>query len=250
MTRASKPTPLALVRVPTDADLARAYHELALRGAPLAGRAARWPYHPESDEALICLLSEMARYDARLLGALVELCLERWPRLSPMALRLAMRRMRRPQAACVVVEFARGAVNDRELALWARHVSADWPRLDPAEHFFVDDVRPAERTAARRVGRSLAAYSRWGFIAVERPTLDPFRKIRLGRYDARSRQTILEGLTGTAGGVTLVDYLDAIDHSVSRQQAITDLRRHGLAPDRHGPGAAWRAKRSRAKKKR
>ena len=230
---------LALVRVPTDGDLSRAYHELAARGAPLVGRAARWPYRPARDEELVCLLAEMARYDARLLGALVELCLERWTALSPMALREAMRRMRRPQAWCVVVEFAREGGHDRELSLWANHVTALWPRVDPVEHFFVDDVRPGERSAARRAGRALAAYARWGFLAVERPTIDPHRKVRLGRYDARSRQAILAALVERTPSVTLAEYLEAIDQSVTRQQAIVDLQRLGLRPDRHGPGASW-----------
>ncbi len=233
---------LELVRVPSDADLARAYHELSVRGAPLVGRATRWPYHPASEEELLCLLAEMSRHDARILGALVELCMERWPSLSPVALRAAMRRMRCPQALCVVIEFAREAAPDKELGLWARHVTSGWGRLDPVEHFFVDDVRPGERSAPRRIGRSLVAYSRWGFLAVERPTLDPHRKIRLGRYDARSRRTILDGLGSShPDGVTLADYLDAIDHSVSRQQAIADLRAAGKKPDRRGPGATWRA---------
>lgn len=239
----------ALVRVPTEGDLARAYHELALRGAPLVGKKTGWPYQPASDEDLFCLLAEMTRHDARLLGALVELFLERWSSLVPTSLRAAMRRMRWPQAMCVVVEFTREAGREHELALWARHVMADWRRVDPAEHFFIDDVRPGERSASRRIGRSLAAYSRWGFLAVERPTLDPHRKIRLGRYDARTRRTILDALLArSAAGVTLADYLDAIDEAVSRQQAIADLHRAGLAPSRSGPGATWRAARARRKR--
>ncbi len=239
--RSPRPRPLALVRVPTEPDLSRAYYELAERGAPLVGRKTAWPYHPQNDEELACLVAEMARYDARLLGALVELCVERWRTCSPMVLRDAMRRMRTPQALCVAVEFAREAARDREMTLWARHVSADWPRLDPVQHFFVDDVRPGERTAKRRLGRALHEYARWGFVAVERPTLDPHRKIRIGRYDARSRRAILDTLRAEQSeGLGLGDYLESVDHSVTRQQALADLRAAGLSPDRRGPGARWR----------
>lgn len=230
-----------LVRVPTEADLERVYHELAERGASVVGRRSRWPYTPASDEELVCLAAEMARHDARLLGALVELVLARWQILSPVALRRCMRSMAAPQSVCVVVDFARAASHDRELGHWARHVTADWPRLEPARHFFVDDVRPGERTAVSRLGRSLSTYSRWGFLAVERPTFDPHGKRTVGRYDAATRRRLLLGLVAERGGVTLLEYLEAVDRSVTRQQARADLRAAGLVPEGRGPGARWAA---------
>ena len=227
----------------------RAFAALDARRAPLVGRNARWLYHPASDDDLYCSIAEMARHDARLLGAPVELFLERWVSIAPTLLRAAIRRMRWPQAMCVVVEFTREAGHDHELTLWARHVCADWRPVDPAEHFFVDDVRPGERLATRWIGRSRAAYSRWGFLAVERPTIDPHRNVRVGRSDARTRRPILDTLVSSpAQSVTLADYLDAIDGSISRQQALADLHRAGLAPTRPGPGATWRARRARRKR--
>ncbi len=243
----SRARPLDLARVPTDDDLSRMYYELARRGASTVGRRARWPYTPRSDEELLALGAQMSRHDARLLGALVELCLRGWRELSPVKLRAAMSATRCPQALCVVVDFARDAARDRELTLWARHVTADWPRVDPAAHFFVDDVRPGERMAARRLGRSLALYSRWGFRAVERPTIDPHRKTRVGRYDAETRRAVLDGLLARGEGVSVSELLAALDHSISRQQALVDLRAAGLVPSRRGPGARWsrRARRRR-----
>lgn len=201
---------------------------------------------PATDEELVVLLAEMTRYDARLLGALVAFVLSAWRRLSPVALRDAMRRSTAPQATCVVAEFAKTAEPDRELGHWVTHVTAGWPRAHPAAHFFVDDVRPGERTAARRMGRSLAPYSRWGYVAVERPTVDPHRKRAIGRYDPRTRRMALDALLREdPAGVTLASYLDAVDRSVSRQQALADLRVAGLVPDRRGRGARWTRKRPR-----
>jgi hypothetical protein len=235
-----RPRSLALTRPPTDTDLARAYWELGARGASAMGARRAWPYAPRSDEELLALVAEMSRHDARLVGIAVELVLARWRTLGPVELRAAMRLMRWPQALCVIVEFAREASADRELGHWARHVTSDWPRVSPAQHFFVDDVRPGERAAARRAGRSLAPYSRWGFLAVERPTIDPHRKIQVGRYDPATRRAILDTLlVRSAEAITLTRYLDAVDRTISRQQAIADLRRAGLRASGHGRAATW-----------
>jgi hypothetical protein len=234
------PRSLALTRPPTDDDLSRAYWELARRGASATGARRAWPYAPRTDEELLAIVAELARHDARLLGIAVELVLLHWRTLNPVALREAMRRMRWPQALCVIVEFAREASPDRELGHWARHVLADWPRVTPAAHFFVDDVRPGERTAARRAGRTLAPYSRWGFLAIERPTIDPHRKTQVGRYDTATRRDILDALLARSpDGVSLAEYLDAIDRTIARQRAIIDLRAAGLHAEGHGRGARW-----------
>jgi hypothetical protein len=239
---------LDLVRVPTDDDLARMYFELGERGASATGARADWLYAPASDEELVVLAAQMARHDARLLGVLVELLLRRWQQLSPVALRAALRRTRTPQALCVAIEFARGAEGDPELTLWARHVCHGFARHEPPAHFFVDDVRPGTRLAERRKGRSLAPYSRWGFIGVERPTIDPFRKRSVGRYDTATRRRILQGMTAS-GAVTLSEYLDALGGSISRQQARADFRAAGLVPSGPGRGASWRPRARRGGKR-
>jgi hypothetical protein len=83
-------------------------------------------------------------------------------------------------------------------------------------------------------------YARWGFLAVERPTIDPHRKTQVGRYDATTRRAILETLLQRSpGAITLTRYLDAVDHTISRQQATADLRRAGLRAEGHGRGARW-----------
>jgi hypothetical protein len=52
-----------------------------------------------------------------------------------------------------------------------------------------------------------------------------------------------------ASEITLADYLEAVDHAISRQQALSDLKRHpGLVVQGHGRGARWTlARRSRAR---
>jgi hypothetical protein len=54
---------------------------------------------------------------------------------------------------------------------------------------------------------------------------------------------ILEELTRRRGELSIAEYLDAVDHSISRQQARSDLLGHPrLELVGRGRGARWRLK--------
>jgi hypothetical protein len=222
------------------AELERLYHELARIGATAVGRKRPWPYRPRTREELAVLAAEMLRYDPRLLSILLQLVLSGWRECNPLELRRLLAGMRWPQALLVVLEFAKAASSDSELRYFCDYVAAGWPRLDPSERFFLDAERPGSRMAGRNLGRNLGAYARWGFVGHERPTVDPATKRTVGRYDARTRREILLDLAGRTNGFTLADYLGAVDHAVSRQQALKDLKScPELAGSGHGRGAKW-----------
>jgi hypothetical protein len=225
---------------PTQAELERLYFELAQVGATSVGRKRPWSYRPDSFESLLALAGEMLRFDARLLSILVQLFLARWQALNPLSLRGKLLSMRWPQALLVVLEFAKEASDDAEFRYLADYLAAGFGRIEPSERFFLDMERPGSRTAERRLGRNLAAYARWGFIGSERPIVDPVTKRALGRYDARTRRAILRDLIERNGELSLAEYLDAVDHAISRQQALADLRSSpGLRLRGHGRGAKW-----------
>jgi hypothetical protein len=229
-----------LAHAPTANELERLYFELARIGAPAVGGKKPWPYRPRSREQLVTLAAEMLRHDPRLLSILLQFLVRDWRTLNPLALRDQMKSMRWPQALLVVLEFARAAQDDREMRYFIDHVAAGWPRVDPAERFFFDAERPASRIAKRRVGRNLAAYARWGFIGSEKPIADAMTRRTVGRYDALTRNGILADLASREPGFTLADYLEAVDHSISRQQALHDLKHcPELALTGHGRGAKW-----------
>ena len=229
-----------LKHAPTQAELERLYHELAQIGATAVGRKRPWPYRPRSHEELLVLAAEMLRYDPRLLSILLQLVLSAWRDWNPITLRSLLGGMRWPQALLVVLEFAKAASSDSELRYFCDHVAAGWPRIDPSERFFIDAQRPGSRMAERHLGRNLGAYARWGFVGHERPTVDPSSKRTVGRYDARTRRQILVDLAGRTSDFTLADYLDAVDHAVSRQQALQDLKAcRELQVSGHGRGAKW-----------
>jgi hypothetical protein len=189
---------------------------------------------------LLALAGEMLRYDPRLLSILVQLFVARWSDTHPIVLRREIQATRWPQALLVVLEFAKSATDDPEFRYFADYLAAGFARLEPAERFFMDAERPGSRVAERRLGRNLAPYSRWGFVGSERPIADPLTKRALGRYDARTRRAILRNLFARQPELSLAEYLDAVDHAISRQQALADLR---SAPELrlrgHGRGAKW-----------
>jgi hypothetical protein len=228
-----------LAHAPTDNELARMYWELAKLGAPGGGAQRPWPYKPRSREELISLASEMCRYDARLLTILVSWLRETWGALNPLALRVEMRRMRSPQAACVVLSFVRSAPADAELRKLVAYVCSGIPPARPVERFFFDSERPGSRLAERHFGRSLLEYSKWGYIGLERPQTDVFRKTTVGRYDRASRVDVLRRLAKRRGEVALSEYLAEIDGAISRPQAVKDARAASLLLRGTKRGGRW-----------
>jgi len=233
-----------LAHVPTEDEIERLYHELAAEGARVTGRKRPWPYRPRDLESLLALSGDMLRYDARLLSVLVQLVLSRWSDANPLTLRRRVAEMTCPQALLVVLGFARLARPDAELAHYIDYVAADWSRVSPEERFFLDAARPGSRTAERALGRNLTPYARWGFVGTERPVADMGTRQALGRYDARTRRRILNQLAERGEPFTLADYLDAVDHAISRQQALADLKGcPEIALEGRGRGARWRTAR-------
>jgi hypothetical protein len=230
---------------PTQHELERLYHELAQVGASSVGRKRPWPYRPANTETLLVLAAEMLRYDARLLSILLQFLLRHYHELNPQLLRQRMREMRWPQAMLVLLEFTKLATHDPELQYMCNYLAAGFSRIEPDERFFVDADRPGSRMAARSLGRNLKPYARWGFIGNEKPIVDPVSKRTVGRYGAATRKRILGELAESLPDFTLTDYLEAVDHAISRQQALKDLKSlAGLRNTGHGRGARWRMKRA------
>jgi len=233
---------LLITGAPTQHELERVYHELASIGAPaLAGRT-RWQPRLRTRERKLVLGGHALRYDPRLLTILTQYFLDHWNDINPLILRKDMtQHMRWPQALCVVLGFVRLASRDSELHRFIDYVCAGWPRVQPSESFYVEVARPGTRAHARRLGRNLTPYARWGFVGVERPVVDPVTKRSVGRYDASTRKRILMDLLRRRGSVAVSEYLDAVEGSITRQQAVQDLRKQpGVELVGTRRGARWR----------
>lgn len=226
--------------IPTAEELARLYYELSKWGAPTVGARRKWTFQTKTVEQLIALAGDMLRYDARLLGAMVQWLLASWADVNPLRLRQDMREMRYPQALCVVFEFADEVASQDEFVFFSKYIREGWPKVRPEERFFIDSSVPASRMAQRQAGRNLKPYAKWGFVGTERPVVNNVTKQSAGKYDQPTRYRIARNLSQTMHEFTLADYLDAVDHSVSRQQALHDLHNEkSVKLVGKGRGAKW-----------
>ncbi len=225
---------------PPDTDtLSRAYYELSRLGAAASGEKTDWPYDPKSKEELIALCADLSRYDPRLFGILVEYLLKHWQEVSPQALRAQYPRMNTPETVAVLAEFLKGAGVDDERKYFAEYLQRGL-RPVPPQLFFKDIYAPGGKLSRRSIEESLAEYKRWGFHSRETPTIDVYKKTALGSFDADSRWNILHKLFEERPELRLGDYLEAVRGSITRQQALNDLKKIArVAGSKRGPGARW-----------
>lgn len=222
------------------AHLSRIYFELAGLGAKCAGAKRPWPYKTGSKEELIALACDMSRYDPRLFDILVLYFIDHWKEIDPARLRSFYPRMKTPQVVAVIGEFLKEAATEDEAYFFVEYLSRG---LKPAavQLFFYDLYSPGGRLVRRAAEESLLEYKKWGFLSCERPVVDSSNRAAAGRMDSTSRLNVLKRLLNEKKVIRLKDYMEAVKNSVSRQQALIDLKESGLA-ERTGSGrsAKWR----------
>ena len=225
---------------PDEKTLSRLYYELAKLGANSSGAKEPWPYRLSSQEELLALAADLSRYDPRLLGILVEYFHKHWKELRPQILRDCYPRMAAPQTLAVIAEFAKHADPGPESRYFMEYLQRGLKPV-PAQLYFRDLYSPGSALSKRSIEESLAEYKKWGFLSRESPTIDVFRKRSAGTLDAASRRNILRKLFASKKELQLADYLKALPHPVTRQQALLDLKEIAKlrGSGRRGPGARW-----------
>ena len=102
------------------------------------------------------------------------------------------------------------------------------------EQYSTNVHRAAYHLAERATEEGIYEYKKWGFLACERPGL-------FGSFDPASRKNILRRLFEKKGEISLKDYLSALLFSISRQQALLDIKSSGIAePAGRGRNARWK----------
>jgi len=222
-----------------EGELARLYHELALAGARVEGRRARWRFGRPSREELVVLAAQAARHEPRLLWVVVELLARSYDRFDALALRRAALRARWPATVAVALEFARRAARSAELDDWARFVTAP---LHPAagERFFAGTRTFGGAQARRDAEESLAEYKRWGYLGREEPFAKELGIPARGTLGPAERLNLLRRIAERQGSVTLAEYRAALKGRASMRQAQRDLAAAGfLARRGRTRGARW-----------
>ncbi len=224
---------------PDENQLSRMYFELSQIGANCSGENLPWPYQPKTKEELLALAAEMSRYDPRLLGILVEYFVGHWKEISPQNLRSFYRQMETPQTVAVVAEFSKEAVDDREGRYLAEYLQRGLKPVPP-QWYFRNLYTPGGTFAKDAAEENLAQYQRWGFFAREYPTVDVFKKTPVGRMAPPGRRNLIRRLFEKKKFLSIGEYLAALGNTISRQQAIQDLRKIAkLRKGAKGRGAKW-----------
>ncbi|MBI2342535.1 MAG: hypothetical protein HYU98_07380 [Deltaproteobacteria bacterium] len=191
--------------------------------------------------AMLALACEMSRFDPRLFGILVSYFLQNWRKINPVDIRLHYKDMACPQTIAVVGEFVTAVAKDNELIFFIQYLNRG---LFPVAYqfYFHNLYAPGGKLAARAVEEGLCEFKKWGFFACERPVINLSTRETAGSLDAASRLNILKGIVKEKKEISIGDYLEATRNSISRQQALLDIKESGLVIRvGNGRGARWKA---------
>lgn len=216
-------------------EAARLYWELARRGAFCNGEKKPWAYKSLSDEELLVLAILQSRYDPRLMAVLVDYFHD--PRLlEPVRFKKLLREHQALSLAAVIGDLILSRKVSDEVRDFFQFLRAG-ARPVPTQLYYRGLYPIGGRKMGQAVDRPLWAFKKWGFLAADPPVLKE-RKPAKGTYlfDLPSRLALLRELSRGRERFRLKDYLEKIDFSVSRQQALKDIK-----------GAPWLRKRGQGK---
>ena len=209
---------------PTADHLSRMYFELAQCGALALGERKSWPYGKVQDkEGILVLALEMSRYDPRLFGILVEFFYFHWHEWNPYHLRMVFNKIKTPQIGCVIAEFILAETQDKECRYFFEYLIKGQEPVQ-AQLFFKSLHEPASKGMQKAAFESIQEFFQWGFLASERPIIHAGQRLVLGHWHREARQNIIYRLARDNKKFSVSDYLAKVDHSISRQQALTDLK--------------------------
>ena len=225
---------------PSVAHLSRLYYELGKCGAKTAGQKKPWPYKLKTPESLFVLGADWSRFDPRLLQILVEFGISHWPTLLPQAIRKETGQMKAPQTLGVITAFMKSALpKDHEISLFCDYLT-EGLRPVPTQYYFFNLFPPGSPSAEKTTKESLSEFKVWGFLGRDRVVIDSFTKKSAGSWDPISRINILKRLLRSRKEIQISDYLEELHHSISRQQAILDLKSIQALQNGKGRGTFWK----------
>ncbi|MDO8644269.1 MAG: hypothetical protein Q7S00_04795 [bacterium] len=229
---------------PATSDLSHLYYELGRLGAPAVGRKKKGVATGGSPEELVILASDWSRWDPRLLQIIVTFGWSHWKEWNPYLLRQARQEMKTPQTVGVVSSFILAVAGDhqpqpdRELTSFWNYVTADLKPVSP-QYYFFDLYLPGDHLGERAARESLGEFKRWGFLGRDRIVVNTATKTGAGSWDQPSRLNILKRLLTGRRKIQISEYLEELHHSISRQQALLDLKNLPARSKGEGRSAYW-----------
>lgn len=212
-------------RVPLgEQEASRLYWELSRLGAFCTGKRYPWRDTGLSLEKLLCLALAQSRYDPRLLVILVDFFRKENPALDPILFKRELRQADLLAVMAVVCEWAfeqgvTASVRER-FDYWRTGVTPI-----PTQLFYRGLYPIGGHKMTEAVNHSPWAFKKWGFLAADAPLLkERASSGRVYLYDGPGRIQILREMTQEQRRFRLKDYLKRLHFSVSRQQALQDLK--------------------------
>jgi hypothetical protein len=217
------------------------YYELGHIGARAVGEDKPWPYHPTDKTALLLLGAEMSRYDPRLFGILVEHIYFHWMEFNPLDLRHRLKTLSTPQTFLCLLAFVTSALPGGEFRLFADYISSGFQPVPP-QLYFMSLYSPGSTAMIRAAEEPMSEFLKWGFLARERPVLNlEGSRLNLGHWSPQARINVALRLARSKSAFQLSDYLAELDGSISRQQALADLKIiPQLKLEGRGRGVMWK----------
>ena len=211
---------------PSDSTLNELYAFWSARGAPFVVQSKIQENHFERDlglEEVLVVSLHWGRSDWRLLEGILVWLWENWRLPHPSRLNEIIRSSRQPAIWGVMYEWTllrSSEMSAAQRAFWILVMEDIKPAA--GELFFREGKIQSFQKSRRLLIHQLPLYERWGFVSDQLPSIGPWK--RLKQEPAPSvRKRILRDLL-LRGAVTLSSYLEALDHSISRQTAWRDLR--------------------------
>lgn len=211
---------------PSNSALHELYVYWAARGAPFVidskTTESQFERNLSLEEALVLSL-HWGRSDWRLLEGLLVWLWDRWRLPHPSTLNKIIHTSAQPAVWGVIFEWTllrSSEMSDAHRAFWILVLEDIKPAA--GELFFREGKIQSFQKTRRLLIHQLPLYERWGFMGDQLPSIGAWKRLKKEPGPA-VRKRILRDLL-LRGTVTLSSYLEALDHSISRQTAWRDLR--------------------------
>lgn len=228
-------------QIPNAREISRMHFELGKLGARSVGENHPWEHVDLEPLQILVLAALWSRYDPRLLEVLINYAKRQWSNWNPYGLRQILMNNPDPQTFLVVLNFIKtDAPQDLELARYCDYVSGGFSAMSPQLYFY-GLADPGSRLMFKSAEEPVQEFLDWGFLSRMRPVVHEDGKRReIGHWSLPARKNRLSHIVNEQKHVTISEYLKALDHCISRPQALLDLKAHPHLKMRGaGRGAFW-----------
>ncbi|MFH1726816.1 MAG: hypothetical protein ABIA04_00165 [Pseudomonadota bacterium] len=204
-------------------ELTSLYFQLNKNGALCWGEDTGY-FTNISYEKILAIAIEASRWDIRLLCILTEHFANKYKNIKPFILRQFIGENKYPFIIGVIKEFSLLISQNEDLKDFFKLLLKN---ISPSNNYLLFNVGLSfsQKQIKYETYKSLNEYKKWGFLCSELPILKHLIKNNdnFHHYAPNERKITLKNLFETKNPISINDYLEAINYSISRQHARLDL---------------------------